>query len=284
MRHPAEYYVRYLIIRSPHMTDAQILKSIQDLGFLSPDETFFGFLRQSLAATPPPVGFDPANRMDRPSMQYLRDQKVYEFFYPTSAVQEAWDNLPNIDRRQVVEQIIMGRLDFRVAARKVNEKYNWHLTEEGLSIHRHYFWNINLLTFDEWGRYLYDRSQMYDQYMHVLRAPKELSYYFLRLDQLIESTDMVREAQQIAHFTLQEVKLVPGVRADKVKAISVLTKAITDCHTAMSTSDMAIAQVLKDFEKFRMHHPEQPAPDIKTLAPAGNFSNSGLAKDKDKVN
>jgi len=47
---------------------------------------------------------------------------------------------------------------------------------------------------------------------------------------------------------------------------------------------MAIAQVLKDFEKFRMHHPELPAPDIRTLAPNGNYSGSGVDRDPTKVN
>lgn len=284
MRHPAEYFIRFQLIRNSALSDAQVLKNLQDWGFLAPPENYLGFLRQELSANEPPVGFDPANRLDRPSMQYLRDQKVYELFFPTSAVEEAWANLTDTTRRMTVEQILLARLDFRVAARKVNEKHQWHLTEDGLRMHRHYFWNVQLLTFDEWGRYLYDRSAMYDRYMALLQAPKELAYFHLRLDQTVESKEMIRRAQEIAYFALEEVNLAPGTRTDKVKSISVLTKALTDCHAALSTSDMAISQVLKDFEKFRMHHPEFPAPNIRSLAPGGNYTGSGADQaDKDKA-
>lgn len=285
MKHPAEYFIRFQYINNPNITDAQVLKTIQDWGFLAPPETYFGFVRQELAAYPPPAGFDPANRLDRPSMQYLRDMQVYELFFPTSAVEEAWANLTNTSRRMAVEQVLLARLDLRVAARKINEQHQWHLTEEGFQMHRHYFWNVQLLTFDEWGRYLYERSALYDRYMALLQAPKELAYFHLRLDQNVESKDMIKRAQTIAYFALEEVNLAPGTRADKVKSISILTKSLTDCHAALSTSDMAISAVLKDFEKFRIHHPEFPAPDIKTLAPGGNYTGSGLNDtDKNKVN
>ena len=276
MRHPAEFFIKYLLIRDVHITDAQILKSIQDWGFLAPEDNYLGFLRQELNASSPPQGFDPANRVHRPSMQYLRDMQVYELFYPTSATEEAWANLADVSRRQVVEQIIMARLDFKTAAKQVNMKYKWHLTEDGLRLHRHFFWNISLLTFDQWGRYLYDRSSMYDRYMGLLQAPRELAYFHLRFDQAVESKDMIKRAQHIAYFNLEEVNLVPGVRPDKIKAVSVLTKALTDCHAALSTSDMAISAVLKDFEKWRVEHPEIPAPDIRQLAPGGNYTGSGV--------
>lgn len=281
MKHPAEYFIRYLLIRDSTMSDAQVLKTLMDWGFLAPVDHYLGFLRQELANSNQPLGFNPADRLHRPSMQYLRDQKVYEMFYPSSAIEEAWANLASIERRMVVEQILMARLDLKTAAQKVNKKHAWHLTEDGLSMHRHYFWNVNLLTFDQWGRYLYERSSMYDRYMALLQAPKELAYFHLKIEYHTESKDMIKRAQEIAYNTLEEVNLVPGTRPDKVKAVAVLTKALTDCHAALSTSDMAITTALKEFEKFRIHHPEIPPPDIRSIAPGGNFSGSGIG-DKDK--
>jgi hypothetical protein len=274
VRHPSEYFLRYLIIRDREVTDAQLFKALEDRGFLSPEASYFGFLRQEIPA--PPDDFNAANKLHRPSMRFLRDQRVYEMFYPTSAVEEAKDYLTNVDQRVAVEQVILARLDYKVVANKLNRKNNWRMTEAGILAFRHFFWNLNLLTFDQWGRYLYERSAMYDRYVGLLQGDSRLAFFHLRLDQTIESKTMIKRAQDIAYFALEEVSNKPGVRADKVKAIGTLAKAMTDCHNALSTSDMALTGVLKEFERFRMSTPQITPPSIYQLAPKGNFSGSGM--------
>jgi hypothetical protein len=285
MRHPAEYYIRSLIIRDPTLTDAQILRELEQRGFLEPQTTYLGFLRQELAATPPPQVFDPFNRQHRPSMQYLRDQQVYEMFFPTPGVEEAQNYLSDPNKRMQVEQVILSRVNIKMVLPKVNRKHDWFLTEEGIISYRHFFWNLKLLTFDQWGRYLYERSALYARYMALLQSDTKLALFHLRLDQQIDSKRMIQRAQEIAYFSLEEVNQIPGVSSDKIKAIGILGKAITDCHNALSTSDMALSGVLKEFEKFRMEHPLAPPPNIHTLSPGSNYSGSGInSEEKDGVN
>ena len=94
---------------------------------------------------------------------------------------------------------------------------------------------------------------------------------------------MIQRTQEIAYFALEEVNNHPGVRADKVKAIGILGKTITDCHNALSTSEMALTGVLKEFERFRMENPMTSPPTIHQLSPGGNFSGSGIeSKDPEK--
>jgi hypothetical protein len=275
-KHPAVQFIKYQIIREPMVTDEQINHTLTQWGMLGPADDFLPLLRASLP--PLPTGFDPTNRLHRPSMQYLRDQGVYEFFFPTAAVEEAWDSLANPQKRMVVEQILLARLDLKLAAKKVNAKNDWHLTSDGMVMFRHMFWKVDALTFDEWGRYLYGRSALYDRYMGLLQASPGLAFFHLRLDQTLESKAMIRRTQEIAFFTLEEVAQRPGTGVDKVKAISMLGKTVVDCHIAMSTSDMALKEVLKEFERFRMVHPHQAPKDIKQLAPGGNFTGSGVDK------
>jgi hypothetical protein len=284
MRHPAEFYLRALIIRDPATTDAQLLRELDLRGFLEPPQNYLGFLRQEIQSTPPPNPFNPFNRQDRPSMQYLRDQQVYEMFFSTPGVQEAMGFLTDPAKRMQVEQIIMSRLDIRSTAAKINKKYGWFLTEDGITCYRHYFWNLKLLTFDQWGRYLYERSALYDRYMGLLQASKELALFHLRIDQVLESKAMIKRVQEIAYFAVEEVNQIPGVRSDKVKAIGILGKTVTDCHNALSTSDMALSGVLKEFERFRMQHPLAAPPTIHQLSPGGNYAGSGIdTEDKEKA-
>lgn len=209
-------------------------------------------------------------------MQYLRDENVYEFFFPTSAAEEAWTILSDPQKRMAVEQVLLARLDLKATAKKINAKHDWHLTADGMSMFRHFFWNVKALTFDEWGRYLFGRSSLYERYMGLLQAPPQLAFFHLRLDQTLESKAMIRRTQEIAYFTLEEVAQKPGAGVDKVKAINMLGKTIVDCHVAMSTSDMALKEALKEFERFRMVHPHSAPKDIHQLAPAGNYSGSGV--------
>lgn len=279
MRHPAEFYLRALLIRDPAITDAQLLRELDNRGFLEPQQNYLGFLRQEVQATPPPSPFEPFNKLHRPSMQYLRDQQVYEMFFQTPGVQEAMEYLTDPTKRMQVEQIIMSRLDIRSTAARVNKKHGWFLSEDGITAYRHFFWNLKLLTFDQWGRYLYERSSLYDRYMGLLQAPKELALFHLRIEQALESKAMIKRVQEIAYFAIEEVSNVPGVRADKVKAIGILGKTVTDCHNALSTSDMALSGVLKEFERFRMEHLPAAPPTILQLAPGGNYAGSGVGED-----
>ena len=304
MKHPAEQFIKYLMIRGMAQAqqlntvleeggaaviqptnaaaDAQIMKSLDDWGFLPPEPPYLGLLRNSLP--PVPANFNPADRLNRPSIQYIRDQKVYDLFFSSAAMEEAWSIIQNPRHRQIVEQILMARCCNRAILQKINKKHNLMLTEDGVRTFGHYFWNVDLLTFDQWGRYLYDRSAMYADYMALLRAPPNLLFFKLQVEQQLESKDMIKQAQIIAFNNLQQVNLIPGTDSAKVKAIGVLIKSVVECDSALSASDAALSGVLKKFESFRMEHPQLPAPDIKQLAPDNTFSGSGAVdKEKDKV-
>ena len=281
MKHPAEYFIKYLIIRHPDWEDAQIMKHVQDWGFLSPDDKYLPFLRQALP--PVPQDFDPIDITHRPSQAYLRQLGILELFRNPPSMQEAWDILARPEQRFVVEQVILSGLDLKVTAQRVNKRHGWFLSEEGLRTFRHFFWNTKLLTFDEWGRFLFGRSAMYERQMALLQGDQRVALHHLRIDQGIESKIMIQRAQEIAYFTMEEVDLKPGTAPDKVKAISVLAKAVVECHEALSTSDMALKDVLKQFERFRMEHPHPSPQDIRALAPLGNFSGGGQMEKEKKL-
>lgn len=280
MRHPSEHYIKYLFVRHPDWDDATIQKHLQDWGILPPpafDEgKYLPFLRADMPK--PPEDFDLLDLTHRPSIKYLRKLGIYEICRNTPEMEEAWDILANPDLRLVVEQIVLSRLDFKMAAQRLNRKNGWFLSEEGIRTFAHYFWNVKLLTFDDWGRFLYGRAGLYERYMSLLQGEQRVALFHLRIEQQMESKLMIQRSQEIAYFTLEEASLKPGTGPDKVKAISVLAKAVVECHEALSTSDMALKDVLKQFERFRMEHPQHMPPDIKTLAPLGNFSGGGLAE------
>ena len=289
MRHPAENYIRFLIVRgraqpaaagtvlpaTQDITNDEILRNLDSCGLLPPEPGYLDSLKANIPA--PPAGFDPANRLHRPSVQYLREQKVYEMFFRTPAVDEAWEILSSTSLRQMVEYILLNRACSKSLLQKVNKKHSSHLTEEGVERYGHYFWNVDLLTFDQWGKYLYQKSSMAPDYLTLLRAPREFLLFKLRLEQQIESKMMIKRAQDIAYHTLEQVSLQPGASSEKVKSIALLTKSLVECDESLSASDAALGNVLKQFERFRAENNQAPPNDILTIAPDGSYT--GGAKD-----
>jgi hypothetical protein len=277
-KHPAANFLKYLIIQDRTIPDAMIQRRLEEWGFLSADPTLLPIMKAEIPA--PPAGFNPADRTHRPSVRYLREQQVYEMFHPNDALNQALDLLSFPDQRLVAEQLLLSRLDLKLTCKLVNAKQNWHLTEEGLAMYRHYFWNVPSMTFDEWGRFLFSRTSYYERYMSLLTAPPKLAFYHLRIDQQIDSKRMIEDVQRIAHEALLEVREKPGVPIDKVKSINLLGKVVIEAHNALATSDMALKDTLKQFEQWRMEHPQITPPSLLKLAPAGNFSGSGMEDKK----
>lgn len=274
MRHPAENYIKFLILKHGADGDGTVMKMLERTGFLSPEPSYVQDLRQELNASLP-AGFDPDNRLHRPTMKYLRKHGVYELFFQNAESAEALGILSDPTKRLEIEKLILARLDKKAVVLKINKLHNWHLTAAGVEMYEHFFWNYRLLTWDDWGRFLYKRSGNYGLFITLLRAGPDLAFHHLGLEQAIESKQMIQRAQRIAYFTLEEVAQQPGTQPDKVKAVGILTKALIESHEALSTSDMALKDVLKGFERFRMTSPEPQPPDIKELAPSGNYSDSG---------
>lgn len=281
-KHPAINMIKALVVRDRAISDGNIQKQLEDWGMLSADPTMLPFVRAELP--PAPQGFDPGNRLHRPSVRFLRDHQLYEFFHPNDAMHQAMELLGNPEQRMAAEQILLARLDLKIACKRVNEKHNWHLTEDGLKMYRHFFWNVAALTFDEWGRFLHGRTAMYERFMGLLTAPPKLAFYHLRLEQQVESKRMIQDVQTIAYKTLLEVDEKPGVTVDKVKSIALLGKVVLEAHIALSTSDMALKDTLKQFEQWRLQHPQGMPSSIGELAPRGNFSKSGLDPEKQNGN
>src|SRR4051812_244572 len=114
-KHPAEYLLRYLLVSDPGVTDAQMMKKLSDWAFLQPSPTYWGFLRQRVAEGMPPV-FTPLSRTDAASMKFLRKNEIYDMFFQSVAVQEAWDILADPMKRVCVEQGLMARVDPKILA------------------------------------------------------------------------------------------------------------------------------------------------------------------------
>src|SRR5512142_754492 len=112
-KHPAANLLRALIIRERNITDAQLQQQLDDWGMLSADPTLLPILRAGIPDSP--QGFDPTSHTHRATVRFLREQQVYEFFHPNDAMHQALESLGDPEKRMAVEQILLARLDLKIA-------------------------------------------------------------------------------------------------------------------------------------------------------------------------
>ena len=115
VKHPAEVFLKYLLLREEDLPDANILKNLQDWDVLPPTITDLNFIRQQVSERP--NRFDPFDRIHRPSMAFLRQHGVYELFIRLKGVNEAWDILADPTMRLNVERLL-ARLDRKQTAHR----------------------------------------------------------------------------------------------------------------------------------------------------------------------
>lgn len=281
MKHPAHFFIKALLIKdlSPlrdpaGLNNLGVKKILKDWGFLEPEDSLIDDIRRKIG--PVPDGFNPANKIHLESVKFLRNAEVYEYFHSNSAMEEAWDTLTNPQLRSMAEQLLMAKCANTEVLKRVNQQHTTKMSVEGLALFERFFWNVKLLTFDQWGEYLNERTPLYDEYMALLRGDPRVALFKLRVEQAVDSKKMIARSQEIAFFNLEQINQLPGFGPNKIKSMTALAKCIIDADSALSSSSEELTSVLKQFEKFRMEHPQLPAPSIEKLAPVGNYSASGV--------
>lgn len=291
MRHPAEYFLKALCIQNPNYTVADLFSRLEQLGFMPPlaqvQQNYLPTVVQEFqpdGANVPPPNFNAFDQTNRESMRYLREQGVYDYFTQSMAMRDAREILSRPDQRLAVEQALFTRIPSPDLAKKLNSQKNWHLTAAGLDLYKHYFWNIDLLTFDDWGRFLYGRTSVYERMMTLMTADTQLALHLMQINQELDSRKMIVDIQKASYFTFKECELKPGTNAEKVKNMNMLSKTVLECHAALNTEGMALKDILKNFEKWRMERPGDVPQGIGELAAKGSFSGSGApATEPEKV-
>jgi len=276
-RHPSEYFVKYLLtLKSPDaQKDDWIRMAVQTLGFPAPDAVYISNLREALYVDLP-VNYDPIDRYNRPSVRFLRNAGVWSLHNPDDKVKAASSILPNFRVRRLVEQLLLGRLDPKDVAKKVNGRMNAYFTEGMIQTYAHYYWNCPLLKTQDWVDFFeeYDKS-IQSKSIAVLQNGPAMALHVNGFGQNLETKEILREMQEALYFDFRDWKEQPRSR-DKTTALTKLAKAATSVDVRLSEADSALRESLKAFEQFRMKHSQGVVKSIEEVAPHGEFTDSGM--------
>jgi hypothetical protein len=283
MRHPSDRYIRFLVVEQATRNQADINRILSSHGLLPllerEQRDYVQQLREELQ---PPPDFAPANPLHRPTIRWLRSTGIHELFYPKDSVEEAQATLLDPPRRDFVEQYLFARLNRRPAQARaeltaVNKKTSWGLTLAGVEAYKRLYWDVDLLSYDDWVAFLSNRTNRANRDLLLLEGGGErLALQRLRLLDGIKSRDVLEEAMSMNHRLLLELDLDPSSAIKKAGPFAHLVTCASTIHNALAKVDEGIGKTLEKFEKFHMETTSKRAPSFKDIAPAGNITGSGV--------
>lgn len=239
----------------------------------APAGAYLAWLRNDLTSKMP-ADFSPQDRYHTESRKFLKAEGIFTFHIQSKGVMEANQIVMNLRARFMIESLLLGRLDPKDIAKKVNTKLATYFTEEGVDAYRHYYWQVGIIRVEDWMVLLTDTDPNKSNVIAISQVGAALALHKTGMQQQIDSKSMLRSMQEAMFFDFQEWKTKKH-GGDRTKAMTYLAKAAVMVDEQLSQSDSALKDSLKAFEQFRMETEKVAVPDVRSFAPNGNFSKSG---------
>jgi hypothetical protein len=150
---PAEYLIKYLCSR-PGITVDEVRSYLGRAAIvMMPTETYVDEIYADIQGKLP-VNYTPGDPTHRPSMKFLKEHRIRGMWHPTRSVHEALDLFKNGPLRERVESLILTKVPDYEISEILTFCDGVNVMPSSIAEFRHYFWNVDLLTFDDWTYYL----------------------------------------------------------------------------------------------------------------------------------
>lgn len=277
MRHPSENFIKYLMT-SGHQAapdNEWVRMMVTALNYPSPDTTYLNWLRNDINSKIP-ADFRPNDRFHTDSRKFLRSEGIFGFHQQTREVKEANDIVLNYRARSLTESLLLGRIEARDVAKKVNTRLGTFYTEEGVDAYRHYYWQVGIMRVEDWMVLLPNPTDdlQKQNIVAISQVGASMALHKTGIQQQIDSKSMLRSMQESLYFDFMEWRTKKH-GSERTKSLTGIAKAAVMVDEQLSQSDSALKDSLKAFEQFRMETERIAIPDVRALAPEGNFSKSG---------
>ncbi len=275
VRHPSERFIKFLMTsNNPGAgTDSWVIHTVESLGFPQPEGVYVAWLRHDFFSRMPKA-FQPQNRYHKVSIRFLKEEQIYSLHHPDKYTRECHLLVTNFKARPLIENLLLGRIDAKEIAKKVNSRLGEFVTVEAIEAYSRYYWNVGLLTVEEWSTLLADYEQQRQQTVAIVQGGSAMALHKMGFQQQIESKIILRDILEGLYFDFREWKSKPQSAA-KTKAMTTIARSAVAVDMQLSQADSALKESLKAFEHFRVQHQQMPVIDIHDLAPGGNYTGSG---------
>jgi hypothetical protein len=282
--HPAHYFIKYLLVSQEDISVDSVNSTLNLHGMAPVDPAYLMNIRAEVGELP--EDFRPWDRTDRASNRWLRQQKIFSLVHPDEATFEMRESvLSNPQLRRKIEGLTLGNVSHREATYRL-QKAGHPISELALAEYRHYFWNPDIMGISDWAAYFaLDEGEhgtgrttaMAPLYNVVLQAGPELALYRMGTKRELDRRKIMGELQEELYYTFLETRTLP-LSAKKVEMLTNLARSLVRVDEQMRTSESALHDVLKRFERFKVLSDQATVPKLIDLAPTGSVSQKTRAE------
>jgi hypothetical protein len=280
-RSPSEFFIKFLLSQQEHDTNA-VLRMLEDFGLYGISTQYIK--RLTVQMEPFPTPWDPAQR-EGETREYLRKHKVLDLWHPNAHVKEAYEILSTPQLRADVEQLLLSPLRIEEVVARLNKHHEISMTIAGVQAFGHYFWNKPLLPMHEWVELMEERPFVNNN-VAVLKVAPDMAQSLVPWvmgytgpPASLNTGTVSRRMRDIAFLKILEIERQPATLAHS-KMMKNYSDVVKTAEAEMRQSNVALKDVLRAFEKFRLRKDEEAVPSIEEVA-GPNYSRSGEGTDRD---
>jgi hypothetical protein len=272
-RHPAEYWIKFLLSRREHGFEEIVAMCVAaDLGELDPN--YLRALDTELRAEAP-VPFRGHDLRHRASMTFLRQCGVYDAWHRNAAMRQAMSMLGNAQVRPLMEAFILSPMKPDQAVKKIFQNTGVDVSERAYELFRHYFWNSQLLSMEEWGEFIAGRRVAHKEWLRIAVTAKGARGVQLLLWRTgsgalrhIDSGRMFTDLRNIAYMKALELEHEPADK-DNATAFRSYVHSAKMAQEEITASAAAAQDLVDSFQGFHMKSITPKLPSVLQLTAGG---------------
>jgi hypothetical protein len=272
MRHPSEYFIKYLLAdQGAGQPAAWFTRQLREIGLPPITQEQLDTIRAAMNI--PPI-FQPRNPVHQDSISFLRHEKIHGLFYPDRNTQLAQDILNNRIIRDKLEALLLGRHSDLAAAKLTEKATEEKISAKVVSLYRHYFFNVDLLSSEELASCLYQHTTDWNMKSSALFGGPDVAAFRVGIRRRLDSREILLTTQSILFHKLLEADRM-RLDLNNAQILALLTRGIVDVDNRLSQGDVAIKEVLEKFKEFRITHAkEEKVTPVRQLT-KGRYTGSG---------
>lgn len=274
-RSPSEFFIKFLLSQREH-DPSQVMRILEDFGLEGFSTAYIKKLHLSMEPFPDPWE---STVKEGPTGSFLKKHGIRDLWFPHKHVQEAYQILAAPHLRADAQQLLLSPLRVEEIVKRLNTHHSIQLTVEGVEAFRHYFWNKSLLSMSEWVEFLEERP-MAAENITLLRVSPDVAQSLVPWiagmagpPASLNTGTVARRLRDVAFLKVLEIERQPATLAHS-KMMKNYSDVIRGMEAEMRQSEVALRDVLKAFEKFRLRKDDKMVPSIEEVA-GPNYSHSG---------
>lgn len=265
-RNPNLYHVKFLIL-----SGEEVNKWNHKFELPLWEEDDIDELRASLKI---PKDFRQNDRKHTPSTNFMREEGIFNLFYPDESTLEAISLLNTLEIRSALEKLILSGEEPKKIAKSLNSKFGTRISSDAVEKYRHYFWNPKIMKIADWERIYSDRRSERREIVNIIRNGPDYTRHVLGFIQSVQIKESLKELVSVLHFDMQELKH-QRANGEKTKALSTIANTLIKIDEKLSTNDVSLKEEFKNYERIQLEHVKADIKGMHELAPDGNFTGSG---------